>query len=71
MSARTTVRELEALLIKVLGARDNKAQMRFVAGKSWTQVTVQDCQVGGAVTKIDRTWLTDSELRDYLAELDH
>jgi hypothetical protein len=73
VSARTTVRELEALLIMVLGARDNKAQMRFIAGKPWTQVTIEDCQAGGALTKVDRDrdWLTDSEVREYLAELDH
>jgi hypothetical protein len=69
VSARTTVRELEALLIMVLGAKDNKAQMRFIAGKPWEQVTVQDCQPGRALTKVDRSWLTDSELSAYLEEL--
>jgi hypothetical protein len=70
VSAKTTVRELEALLIMVLGARDNKAQMRFLAGKPWEQVTIQDCQPGAALTKVERARLTDSELREYLAELE-
>lgn len=69
VSARTTVRELEALLIMVLGAKDNKAQMKFIAGKPWQQVTVQDCQPGHALTKIDQARLTDSEFRAYLEEL--
>ena len=71
VSARTTVRELEALLIMVLGARGNKAQMRFIAGKPWAQVTVDDCQSGGALTKVNPSRLTDSELKDYLTEHEH
>lgn len=69
ITAKTAVRELEALLIKVLGAKDNVNQMKFIAGKPWTQVTVQDCQKSAALTKVDSSWLTDSELKEYLAEL--
>lgn len=71
ISARTAVRELEALMIMVLGAKDNLNQMKFIAGRPWTQVTVQDCQPGGALTKVDSSWLSDSELKDYLADLEH
>jgi hypothetical protein len=70
ITAKIAVRELEALLIKVLGAKDNVNQMKFIAGKPWSQVTTQDCQPGGALTKIDRGLLYDSELRDYLSELE-
>lgn len=70
VSARTTVRELEALMIMVLGARGNVAQMKFITGKPWTQVTVDDCQPGGALTKVDQKRLADSEMRDYLRELE-
>ena len=69
VSADDTVREMEALLIMVLGARYNKAQMRFLTGKPWAQVTIQDCQRGGVLTKVDLRSLTDSELRDYVREL--
>jgi len=71
VSADDTVREMEALLIMVLGARYNKAQMRFLTGKPWQQVTVQDCQRGGVLTKVDSDRLTDSEARDYLKGLLH
>ena len=69
ISAKTAVRELEALLIMVLGAKDNVNQMKFIAGRPWIQVTVQDCQPGGALTKVHQPRLTDSEFKDYLAEL--
>lgn len=69
VDAETTVRELEALLIAVLGARYNKAQMRFVKGEPWEQITIQDCQPGGALTKVARQQLADSELSEYVTEL--
>lgn len=70
VTAHLAVRELEALMIMVLGAKDNVNQMKFLTGKPWTQVTIQDCQPGGALTKVDRSRLADSELRDYLDDLE-
>ena len=62
VNAETTVRELEALMIMVLGTRGQN-QMRFLAAQQWEQVTLGDCYYGGALTKVDRALLSDFNLR--------
>jgi hypothetical protein len=68
VDAETTVRELEALLIKVLGSQMQN-QMRFVSGAPWEQVTLADCQPGRALTKVDHTRLAQPEFRRAIEEL--
>jgi hypothetical protein len=54
------VRELEALLIMVLGTDTLAAQrtMRFLAGTEWLQVKDEDYAAGGLVHKVDTTLLS-------------
>lgn len=66
--AETTVRELEALLIQILGTR-RQNQMRFISGLKWRQVTLADCQPGGALAKVDTRPLVQPEYRRALEEL--
>ena len=49
------VRELEALLIMVLGTQSLGAQrrMKFIVGHEWLQVCERDYQVGGVARKVD------------------
>lgn len=68
-NATTVVRELEALLIKVLGSR-NQNQMKFLNATKWDQVTWADCQRGQPLTKVDPEPLVDWSLRTALRELD-
>lgn len=68
VDADTAVRELEALLIQILGTRQQN-QMRFLEGTPWHQVTLADCQPGEILTKVDRTWLLQPEFRRALEEL--
>lgn len=69
VDAETTVRELEALLIQVLGTRAQN-QMRFLSGNRWQQVTLVDCQPGQAFTKVDAGPIVQPEFRRALAGLD-
>lgn len=64
----TSVKELEALLIQVLGTRDQN-QMRFIQGETWTQVTLLDCQQSGILSKVDCKLLLQPEFRAALAKL--
>jgi hypothetical protein len=67
--ATIAVRELEALLIMVLGSR-NQNQVRFTNASRWEQVTLADCQRGKALTKVDRNLVLDWEFRAALSELE-
>lgn len=66
--AEGVVRELEALLIKVLGSRQQN-QMQFLEGRPWEQVTLADCQPGHALTKVDRSPVLQPEFAQALVEL--
>lgn len=65
--AEGVVRELEALLIKVLGARQQN-QMRFLEADPWQQVTLADCQPGECLTKVDPRPILHPEFRRALDE---
>lgn len=67
--ATMIVRELEALLIMVLGSR-NQNQMKFTNADRWEQVTLADCQRGKALTKVDRELVLDWQFRAALSELE-
>lgn len=56
-SVDVLVRELEALLIMVLGTHSLKAQraMKFLSGGEWLQVKDFSYATGGVATKVDQT----------------
>lgn len=60
-----SARELEALLIKVIGVRAQN-QMQFAKADNWDQITLWDCEAGGALTKVSAGWVRDTELREHL-----
>jgi hypothetical protein len=66
--AEGIVRELEALLIKVLGARQQN-QMRFLEADPWQQVTLADCQPGECLTKVERGPILQPEFARAIDEL--
>lgn len=66
--AEGVVRELEALLIKVLGSRQQN-QMSFLAADRWEQVTWADCQPGECLTKVSRAPVLQPEYLRLLDEL--
>lgn len=59
VSSETVLRECEALLIAVLGSRQN--QMKFMAAHRWNQVTDYDMTPFGLGIKVDRSRFTDPE----------
>jgi len=58
LSPETVVRESEALLINVLGLRDQNA-MKFLSGQEWTQLTDADFVRGGLGRRLDVGGFTD------------
>ena len=68
IDAETTVRELEALLIQILGTVGQN-QMRFLDAQPWTQVTLADCRKGRPLSKVDTSPLTQPEFKTALASL--
>jgi len=66
--AEGMVRELEALLIKILGSRQQN-QMKFLAADAWQQVTLSDCQPGECLSKVDRVPILQPEFVRALTEL--
>ncbi|KRE92929.1 hypothetical protein ASG76_15895 [Nocardioides sp. Soil774] len=65
------VRELEALLISVLGIKAQN-QMRPLQGERWRQVVKEDCYKGGALTKVaPQSLITTPSLAQALVELSH
>ena len=67
MSAETVLRESEALLITILGAKDQN-QMRFQGARKWHQLTPADFVRGGVGLRASSDGYTDQWLRS-LAEL--
>ena len=58
VSSRDTVRELEALLIQILGTHQfgkNQRSMKFLNGDPWKQLTYQSAYGEGLFRKIDGT----------------
>lgn len=68
ISPRTAVAEFEALLIKILGIKDQN-QMQFIGGTPWEQVTLADCQPRHALSKVDPYPLVQPEFKRALVEL--
>lgn len=67
-SADTTVREFEALLIKVLGIK-HQNQMNFVSGQKWDQVTLADCYPSESLRKVSQEAIRQPEFRKAILEL--
>lgn len=68
VSAETAIRELEALMIKILGIK-NQNQMRFHSGELWRQATWEDCYPDGVLSKVENSSVTTPSLRDALDQL--
>lgn len=62
VSSEVVLRECEALLITVLGSRDQNA-MRFQDGERWEQLREADFLPGGIALKVNSDGYTDPTLR--------
>jgi len=62
VSSETVLRECEALLITILGSRDQNA-MRFQGATKWSQLRESDFLPSGIARKVDPNGYTDSWLR--------
>ena len=59
MTAEAVLRESEALLITILGLRDQN-EMKFLNARKWTQLTAADFTPGGVGFKVDESGFSDS-----------
>ncbi len=65
ISSEMVVRECEALLITVLGSRDQN-EMRFAGAQSWDQLQEADFLVGGIARKVDPRPYSDPRYKQLL-----
>jgi hypothetical protein len=66
-SADLVLRECEALLITILGSKEQN-EMRFQSAKSWTQLREADLFPGGIAGKVDPAGFTDHWWRQQAEE---
>jgi hypothetical protein len=67
LSSELVLRECEALLITVLGPR-NQNEMRFLHGQRWEQLREEDFLPGRIAKKVDSDGFTDGWLRSLSAD---